>query len=74
MMDNLCINDPCGVGATCQMLPPGTVNEYGLSYNCTKCASGQELVSGKCVDTGIMSYVLLKRRKTIICTFLFNIV
>ena len=54
-----CINDPCGVNATCESLPPGTTNVYGLSYNCSNCIVGQELSEGKCVDAGEIFYWII---------------
>ena len=42
----------------CESLPPGTVNEYSLPYNCFTCASKQTMSAGKCFDTGSISLLL----------------
>lgn len=48
------MSEPCGEGGTCVSLLPGQVNQYGQGYNCTACASGQTVVDGKCVDSGVL--------------------
>jgi hypothetical protein len=51
-------------------LSPGQVNQYGQGYNCTACASGQTVVDGKCVDSGVLSlfYLIVLYNSNLIIT------